>query len=83
MHRPTRDLDLLGFGDGSADGLAEVFRALGSANVADDGLTWAAATVRIEPIREDQEYGGQRDRQRAATGNPLRPGMPESSAAYL
>jgi hypothetical protein len=28
MHRPTRDLDLLGFGDGSAERLTEVFREL-------------------------------------------------------
>src|SRR5262245_43527493 len=36
MHRPTRDLDLLGFGDGSAERLAEVFRSLGSATIHDD-----------------------------------------------
>jgi Nucleotidyl transferase AbiEii toxin, Type IV TA system len=60
MHRPTRDLDLLGFGDGSAEELARVFRSLCSAALPDDGLTFSADTVNVEPIREDQEYGGQR-----------------------
>ncbi len=60
MHRPTRDLDLLGFGDGSDGELARVFRSLCSAAVADDGLTFAADTVTVEPIREDQEHGGRR-----------------------
>ena len=59
FHRPTRDLDLLGFGESSAEGLSEVFgrSAPGSP---DDGLVFAADTVAIEPIREEQEYGGQR-----------------------
>jgi hypothetical protein len=60
MHRPTRDLDLLGFGDGSEAELANVFRSLCSAAVADDGLMFAADTVGVEPIREDQENGGRR-----------------------
>ena len=60
MHRPTRDLDLLGFGDGSADRIAEVFRSLCSRTVQEDGLVFATDTVNVEPIREDQEYGGQR-----------------------
>ncbi len=60
MHRPTRDLDLLGFGDGSEGRLTAVFRALCSAMVPDDGLTFSPETVKIAPIREDQEYGGQR-----------------------
>jgi predicted nucleotidyltransferase component of viral defense system len=60
MHRPTRDLDLLGFGDGSERELTNVFRSLCSTVVTDDGLTFSADTVNVEPIREDQEYGGQR-----------------------
>ena len=30
--------------------------------MADDGLVFSAETVAVEPIREDQEYGGQRVR---------------------
>jgi predicted nucleotidyltransferase component of viral defense system len=60
MHRPTRDLDLLGFGDCSEETLVGVFRSLCSVAVADDGLVFSQESVNIEPIREDQEYGGQR-----------------------
>jgi predicted nucleotidyltransferase component of viral defense system len=59
LHRPTRDLDLLGFGDKSDDSLAAIFRAL--CRVAgDDGLEFREETVEVGPIREDQEYGGKR-----------------------
>lgn len=60
MHRPTRDLDLLGSGDASRAKLAEAFRGLCVIPVADDGLVFDPETVKVEPIREDQEYGGQR-----------------------
>jgi predicted nucleotidyltransferase component of viral defense system len=60
MHRPTRDLDLLGFGDTSEPELEKVFRALCSVAVPDDGLTFSVDTVTVEPIREEQEYGGER-----------------------
>lgn len=60
MHRPTRDLDLLGFGDAGAARLTDVFRSLCGLAVEDDGLSFDAATVAVEAIREDQEYGGQR-----------------------
>jgi hypothetical protein len=62
MHRPTRDLDLLGFGENSATALQAVFRALASVADSEDGLDFAADTMTVEPIREDQEYGGQRVR---------------------
>ena len=68
LHRPTRDLDLLGFGDPEAERLAGVFRSLCGLAVADDGLTFDAATVAVEAIREDQEYGGQRVRFDARLG---------------
>ncbi|RUL81699.1 nucleotidyl transferase AbiEii/AbiGii toxin family protein [Tautonia sociabilis] len=60
FHRPTRDLDLLGFGDPGADRLKRVFAELCRAAVADDGLGFDEGAVSVEPIREDQEYGGQR-----------------------
>jgi predicted nucleotidyltransferase component of viral defense system len=60
MHRPTRDLDLLGFGDPSQERLRDVFRSLCAVPVDDDGLIFDADSVTVEPIREDQEYGGQR-----------------------
>jgi hypothetical protein len=66
--RPTRDIDLLGFGDSGAEGIAEVFRSLCALEVADDGLVFSAETISVEPIREDQEYGGQRVKFEARLG---------------
>ena len=52
--------DLLGFGDTSADALKRVFMSLCTIDVPEDGLTFLAESVQVEPIREDQEYGGMR-----------------------
>ena len=59
-HRPTRDLDLLGFGDSSAERLAQVFHELCLMDVEPDGITFVPESIQVRPIREDQEYGGQR-----------------------
>jgi hypothetical protein len=59
-HRPTRDLDLLGKGDTSIEGLVAVFRAVCGLSVEDDGLVFDPPSVRGERIREDQEYEGVR-----------------------
>lgn len=59
-YRPTFDLDLLGFGEDSAERIAGAFKELCSLEVEPDGLVFDAASVRLEPIREDQEYHGQR-----------------------
>jgi len=70
MHRPTRDLDLLGFGDSGEGRLRAVFETLCGVAVMDDGLTFAADSVAVEPIREDQEYGGQRVTVAVTLGQP-------------
>lgn len=59
VHRPTRDLDLLGFGDCSPESLKVYFDAL-LAQPAEppDGLVWGEAHA--SHIREDQRYGGVR-----------------------
>jgi len=59
-HRPTRDLDLLGHGDASAQRIAGLFQRLCEMEVEPDGLHFDPASIRVEEIREDQEYGGQR-----------------------
>jgi len=59
-HRATRDIDLLGSGDSSEDGLAEVFRHLCTLPAEQDGVVFDPASVRVEPIRDDAEYGGMR-----------------------
>jgi hypothetical protein len=60
-HSKTRRA-LLGFGDGSREALLAVFRDLCAASDEPDGLEFRADTVVVTPIREEQEYGGQRVR---------------------
>ncbi|HUT31897.1 MAG TPA: nucleotidyl transferase AbiEii/AbiGii toxin family protein [Planctomycetota bacterium] len=61
-HRPTRDLDLLGFGDNSSEGLGAAMRDVCQAAVEPDGIEFDPSSVRVEPIREGDEYQGQRVR---------------------
>jgi predicted nucleotidyltransferase component of viral defense system len=58
--RPTKDVDLLGVGDTSADALKRIFVALCEVHAPEDGLTFVAESVRVEAIRDGQEYGGMR-----------------------
>lgn len=59
-HRPTRDLDLLGFGDSAADPMLAVFRSICAVPVDDDGIQFDIAGLRVEQIREELAYGGLR-----------------------
>jgi predicted nucleotidyltransferase component of viral defense system len=67
-HRPTQDVDLLGFGDRSPDHIASVFRELCETAVEDDGIIFATKTVEAEEIRTTDEYGGVRVRFTASLG---------------
>jgi predicted nucleotidyltransferase component of viral defense system len=60
VHRATRDVDLLKFGENAPDAVVEAVRAMATTGVEPDGLAFDPATVRAEPIREGQEYGGVR-----------------------
>lgn len=56
-HRPTRDIDFLGFGDPSEEKMQVFFQGLLTQQCdPDDGLVWG--DVKAGPIREDQRYGG-------------------------
>jgi hypothetical protein len=68
-HRPTKDLDLLGLGDASAERLQEVFRDICQAEVEPDGLEFDAESIQITEIREGLEHPGQRIRLDARLGN--------------
>jgi len=57
-HRPTRDMDLLGFGPGELFVLERVFREITEQSV-DDGLTFSE-TVTAEEIRKEANYAGAR-----------------------
>jgi len=58
-HRPTRDLDLLGYGDASAEAMRSTWKDICGIE-ADDGITFDGEALSIGPIREDLEYGGLR-----------------------
>jgi hypothetical protein len=67
-HRPTRDVDFLGFGPIDAEALrktvAEICDVPG-----DDGMVFDADSIVIEDIREDARYGGLRVRLVGKLGN--------------
>jgi len=63
--RPTRDLDLLGYGSNSPEALAHTFQAICQAQVPDDGVVFDSAGLTAAPIREDIDYGGVRVRTQA------------------
>jgi hypothetical protein len=60
MIRPTRDVDLLGFGDLSDDAVAATFREVATLDVQPDGATFDAASITVAPIRVEDAYGGKR-----------------------
>ena len=60
-HRPTRDADLLGFGPDDAQTLITTFRDFAAIDM-DDGITFDPKSVRADPIRDDNVYGGLRVR---------------------
>jgi predicted nucleotidyltransferase component of viral defense system len=94
-NRATRDLDLLGFGEASAEALLPVFRDICAIEV-DDGLRFDTDGLRVDVIREGLEYGGLRLRTTAtlaaaritvvvdvAFGDSLVPGVEEVDLPVL
>lgn len=68
-HRPTRDLDLLGFGDSETEALGTTIREICLQKVDKDGIEYEADSVEIEGIRENQDYSGQRVKVNARLGS--------------
>ncbi len=60
--RPTRDIDLLGFGDLTHDRLRAIFADVCTVKVEDDGLRFDPESIQTHDIRDDQEYHGVRIR---------------------
>lgn len=58
-HRPTRDVDFLGYGDPAPESMLAVFREV-CAVEGNDGVTFDVDALRVELIREELEYGGLR-----------------------
>lgn len=62
--RPTRDIDLLGFGDPDSDEILQAFREIMQVEV-EDGIIFEPESLSVDRIREDDRYGGVRMRARA------------------
>lgn len=60
--RPTRDIDLLGFGPLTQDSLRAIFADICAVTVEDDGLYFDPDTIQVADIRDDQECHGVRVR---------------------
>lgn len=58
-HRPTRDVDLLGFGPDDIDTAVAVFREICQIEV-EDGIAFDPASVKGSGIRKEAGYGGVR-----------------------
>jgi hypothetical protein len=58
-HRPTRDLDLLGFGDPDPDAMMTVFREVCAIKV-DDAVIFDVEGLSVSGILDDRDYGGLR-----------------------
>ena len=59
LHRPTRDIDLLGTGEPSVDRFKNIFLQVISAKH-DDGLNFETESLVVQTIKDDQEYNGLR-----------------------
>lgn len=68
-HRPTRDLDLLGFGSQEVGPIVEIFQAVCQQTVEADGLAFDAESVSVPTAREDEKYAGLRVVFQARLGN--------------
>ena len=60
LHRPTKDVDLLAFGEPTPTAIASVIRQILTTAVEDDGIAFIPDSVRAEEIRENEDYGGVR-----------------------
>jgi len=61
LHRPTRDLDLLGFGSSNVDDVVHLIQEICSVPAA-DGILFDLAEIEGDRIKEDAEYEGVRIR---------------------
>lgn len=66
--RPTRDGDLLGFGELSDRSLTSMLAEICTIAVEPDGLEFLPASIRVAPIRPEDAYGGMRTTLEARLG---------------
>lgn len=58
-HRPTRDVDLLGFGSSDLASIERTFREI-AAIEADDGIVFQDTSIKVQEIRKEAGYVGAR-----------------------
>ncbi|MEZ4819499.1 MAG: nucleotidyl transferase AbiEii/AbiGii toxin family protein [Bdellovibrionota bacterium] len=58
--RPTRDIDFLGKGDNSLEGLKKAFVDICHINIPEDGIVFLVDSIKAERINEAKEYEGTR-----------------------
>jgi hypothetical protein len=58
VFRPTGDLDLLGHGDSDSAAITELFTRICQVEVPADGIVFDPATLRIEAVRDEEQYQG-------------------------
>ena len=56
MHRPTRDLDLLSFGEPDIAYFTETIREICKQDLSGDGILFQADSILLERIKEEDEY---------------------------
>jgi predicted nucleotidyltransferase component of viral defense system len=60
MHRPTRDLDLLSFGEPDIAYFTSTIREICAQDLSNDGVLFQADSVLLERIKEEDDYQGLR-----------------------
>jgi predicted nucleotidyltransferase component of viral defense system len=94
-YRPTRDLDLLGFGGPDPDAIIGVFREICTLK-ADDAVVFDIDGLAVDRIRDDAQYGGLRIKTTATVdgakvrvlvdigfGDAVEPGLTEIELSVL
>jgi hypothetical protein len=66
--RPTSDADLLGLGELSEGTLAQILKDVAAQEVEPDAVDFIGDSVRVEPIRIEDDYGGWRGTIQARVG---------------
>jgi hypothetical protein len=59
-YRATGDLDLLGFGENTPEGIVDAFREICATPVENDGVRFLGETLKADAVRAEDEYGGVR-----------------------
>ncbi|MFO0415707.1 MAG: nucleotidyl transferase AbiEii/AbiGii toxin family protein [Pseudomonadota bacterium] len=60
MHRPTRDLDLLSFGEPDIAYFTKTIKEICAEDLSDDGMLFQVDSILLERIKEEDEYQGLR-----------------------